>query len=97
MATLALRSLPERSTGEDSRHVLVVCTGEDCLKAGGGELLKELKHQCRHARGDVRVGASQCLGHCQVAPAMVEDGRVLGAVSPRRLRCELRRIGVIDA
>jgi NADH:ubiquinone oxidoreductase subunit E len=55
----------------------------------------ELKHQCHHAPGDLRIGASQCLGHCQLAPAMVEDGRILGAVTQRRLRVELMRLGLV--
>jgi NADH:ubiquinone oxidoreductase subunit E len=42
----------------------------------------------------VRVGASRCLGHCQLAPAMIEDGRMLGWVSRRRLRGELSRLGL---
>ena len=97
MSTLALKSLPSPvppSPGQD-RHVFVVCTGEACEHAGAGDILQELKHQCHHARGDLRIGASQCLGHCQLAPAMVEDGRVLGAVSQRRLKIELMRLGLM--
>lgn len=97
MATLALNSLPRPvpPSLEQDRHVFVVCTGEACNNAGASGILQELKHQCIHARGDLRIGASQCLGHCQLAPAMVEDGRILGAVSHRRLKIELMRLGLV--
>jgi NADH:ubiquinone oxidoreductase subunit E len=76
------------------RHVIVVCTGESCAGAGSRDLLSELKHQCRRVSGDLRVGESRCMGHCQLAPAVMEDGRMLGWVSPRRLRSELERLGI---
>jgi NADH:ubiquinone oxidoreductase subunit E len=74
---------------------MVVCTGESCVSAGARELLEELKLQSGQVQGDLRVGASRCLGHCQAAPAMVEDGKVMGWVSCRRIRAELRRLGVM--
>lgn len=76
------------------KHVFVVCTGQHCLKAGSGELLSDLKHECRHTSAEVRVGASRCLGHCQLAPAIMEDGRMMGVVSRRRLQLELSRLGL---
>jgi len=93
MPALALKS-PAAEQHND-RHVMVVCTGESCVGAGAKEILAELKEQRLHAHGDLRVGASRCLGHCQAAPAMVEDGKVLGWVSCRRIRAELRRLGVM--
>jgi len=96
MSTQTLSSLPSSvnpNPGED-RHVFVVCTGEACENAGATAILHELQHQCHRAPGDLRIGASQCLGHCQLAPAMVEDGRILGAVSQRRLKLELMRLGL---
>jgi NADH:ubiquinone oxidoreductase subunit E len=36
------------------------------------------------------------MGHCALAPAVMEDGRLLGAMSSRRLRSELMRLGVLD-
>ena len=97
MSTQAVRGLssPVSSDPGEERHVFVVCTGEACESAGANTILQELKHQCHHAQGDLRIGASQCLGHCQLAPAMVEDGIILGAVSQRRLRLELMRLGLV--
>ena len=86
--------MAEPSAVEGGRHVFVVCNGEACQEAGAGELLDDLKHTCGVAHCDLRVGSSKCLGHCELAPAVVEDGRVLGAVSRRRLRVELLRLGL---
>jgi NADH:ubiquinone oxidoreductase subunit E len=80
------------------RHVFVVCDGESCRHAGSSRLLGLLRRRCRHQGGhqDVRIGASKCLGRCGVAPAMVEDGRVLGWVSLHRLKSELTRLGLFS-
>ncbi|MBI5282623.1 MAG: NAD(P)H-dependent oxidoreductase subunit E [Candidatus Solibacter usitatus] len=94
MATHALKSLS--GPQHRDRHVFVVCTGDSCRVAGAEGVLQELKQCCRHASGDLRVGAAKCIGHCQLAPAMVEDGRVLGAVSTRRVKAELTRLGLLD-
>lgn len=82
---------------ESDRHVFVVCRGESCELAGSAELLEALKKQHEGLRGDkeVRIGASTaCIGHCAAAPAMVEDGRILRWVSPRRLKGEFLRLGI---
>lgn len=92
MATARLRDLAE--PGKSNKHVFVVCKGDSCRRAGADEILDDLQHRCRHTDADLRVGASRCLGHCGLAPAMVEDGRVLGAVSRRRLRVEMLRLGL---
>lgn len=91
-----MMSEPRRAScqGPTDRHVFVVCTGELCAEAGSRELLSQLRHQCRHAESDIRVGESRCMGHCQLAPAMMEDGRMLGWVSRRRLKGELARLGI---
>jgi NADH:ubiquinone oxidoreductase subunit E len=80
------------------RHVFVVCNGESCRHAGSNRLLGLLRHRCRHqgAHQDVRISESKCLGRCGAAPAMVEDGRVLGWVSLHRLKSELMRLGLFS-
>lgn len=94
MASVAIKTCVSSGSVARERHVFVVCTGEQCAEAGSRDLLSDLKHECRHADADVRVGASRCLGHCQLAPAVMEDGRMLGWVSRRRLRGELSRLGL---
>jgi NADH:ubiquinone oxidoreductase subunit E len=94
MATAVVKS--HVGQGKKERHVLVVCTGEECAHAGSRELLGALENECLHSRADVRVGASRCMGHCQLAPAMMENGKMLGWVSPRRLHSELSRLGIKD-
>ena len=92
MATANPRELAE--PGKKERHVFVVCKGDSCRRAGSEVILDDLQHRRRRTAADLRVGASKCLGHCQLAPAMVEDGRVLGAVSRRRLKVEMARLGL---
>lgn len=94
MATVRLRELPEPQAPKQDRHVFVVCKGDSCRRAGSDTILEDLKHCCRRVDADLRVGASRCLGHCQLAPAMMEDGRILGAVSRRRLKVEMVRLGL---
>lgn len=93
MATARMRELAEPGTKKD-RHVFVVCKGDSCRRAGSDEILDDLRHRCRRSGTDLRIGASKCLGHCELAPAMVEDGRVLGAVSRRRIKLEMVRLGL---
>lgn len=95
---LAERLAPGPDAAPD-RHVFVVCNGESCRDAGSSHLLGLLRDQCPHhgAPQDVRVSASRCIGRCTMAPAMVEDGRVLGWVSLRRLKVELIRLGLLPS
>ena len=77
------------------RHVFVVCGGKNCRCAGAQDLLDYLKQAHVSDDVDVRIAESKnCIGHCAAAPAMVEDGRILRWVSPRRLRGELLRLGI---
>ncbi len=76
------------------RHVFVVCTGESCTGAGAEGLLQDLEQNRKQTTVDLRIGASNCIGHCQLAPAVMEDGRLMGAVSRRRLNVELMRLGL---
>ncbi len=79
------------------RHVFVVCTGEECRRQGSEGLLHALEEACADSDADIRVAAARCLGHCGLAPAVMEDGELLGAVSSRRLRLEMARLGIARA
>ncbi|MBI4891000.1 MAG: NAD(P)H-dependent oxidoreductase subunit E [Acidobacteria bacterium] len=94
MATARLRSIAEPAQSPCRRHVFVVCQGEQCLHRGADELLDDLERCRLRTEQDLRIGASDCLGHCELAPAVVEDGQVLGAVTAQRLRVELLRLGL---
>ncbi len=54
------------------RHVLV-CEHKDCLKRGGKESLKELKHALKEAgaRERVLITKVDCLDQCDDGPVMV--------------------------
>lgn len=60
-------------------------------------LLSELEGWRAEADSNLRIAASRCLGHCALAPAMIEDGELLAAVTERRLRLEKRRLGLARA
>lgn len=92
MATTAAR--PKAEHCQCGRHVFVVCTGEECRRRGALELLRRLRSARDRSDADVRVAAAGCLGHCGLAPAMMEDGAIVGAMSDRRLRVELARLGL---
>jgi len=91
--------VPARGSGESAagRHVFVVCDGESCRHSGSRRLLGLLRRRCTHPGNgsDVRISSSQCLGRCGAAPAMVEDGQLLGWVSLHRLKSELARLGLL--
>lgn len=88
-----LKSLPDPPSGPDARCVFVVCTGDSCLKSGARKLLRGLR-ELRCKAVDVRIASARCLGHCQLAPVMVENGHLLGLMSRRRLHVELIRLGL---
>ncbi len=79
------------------RHVFVVCTGEECRRQGAEDLLHALEQARAESDADIRIAAAQCIGHCGLAPAVMEDGELLGAVSSRRLRMEMARLGILRA
>jgi bidirectional [NiFe] hydrogenase diaphorase subunit len=92
MATVAAR--PKAEHCGCGRHVFVVCTGEECCRKGALELLRELRSACEDSAADIRIAPARCLGHCGLAPAMMENGEIVGAMSGRRLRIELARLGL---
>lgn len=80
-------------------HSFVVCTGTACYVAGAKKLLDVLAHRCAKPGttspdGKVSVAAARCIGCCGLAPAVIEDGRILGRVTPVQLNSELDQIGV---
>lgn len=92
-----MRSIAERQEAERCRchrHVFVVCTGEKCRRRGSLKLLRELEDACAGSDADVRIAPARCLGHCGLAPAMMEDGELVGVMSSRRLRLEMARLGL---
>jgi bidirectional [NiFe] hydrogenase diaphorase subunit len=80
-------------------HSLVVCTGTACYVAGARKLLDVLEQRCAKAGGTsadgkVSVASARCIGCCGLAPALIEDGRIVGRVTVAQLNKELDQIGV---
>lgn len=80
-------------------HTFVVCTGTACYVAGARKLLDVLEHRCAKAGGTsadgkVSVASARCIGCCGLAPALIEDGRIVGRVTEAQLNRELDQVGV---
>ena len=85
-----------RSEGE---HLYMVCLGKACLAKGASELLETVEHRLSNAGllsrdGKVRVHPTSCIGVCELAPAVIRDGEVVGRLTPERLEADLDAIGV---
>ena len=92
-----MRSIAARHKAEHcqcGRHVFVVCTGKECRRRGALKLLRELEEACAGGDAGIRIAPASCLGHCGLAPAVMEDGELVGAMSSRRLRLEIARLGL---
>ena len=80
-------------------HTFIVCLGTACYVAGALGVLEKLERRCCKAGettpdGKVSVQSARCIGSCGLAPAVIQDGQIVGRVSPRQLDEELDRIGV---
>jgi bidirectional [NiFe] hydrogenase diaphorase subunit len=80
-------------------HTFVVCTGTACYVAGARKLLDVLAKRCTKAGstsadGKVSVASARCIGCCGLAPALIEDGRIVGRVTAAQLNSELDQVGV---
>lgn len=80
-------------------HSIVVCTGTACYVAGAQKLMHVLEHRCARAGGTspdgkVSVATARCIGCCGLAPAAIQDGRIVGRMTPELLNRELDQIGV---
>jgi len=79
-------------------HTFVVCTGTACYVAGARKILDVLEHRCAKsggtsADGKVSVGSARCIGCCGLAPALIEDGRIVGRVTAEQLNNRLDQVG----
>ena len=80
-------------------HTFVVCTGTACYVAGARKLLDVLEHRCAKVGGTstdgkVSVASARCIGCCGLAPAVIEDGRIVGRATAAQLNSELDQVGV---
>jgi bidirectional [NiFe] hydrogenase diaphorase subunit len=80
-------------------HSFVVCTGTACYVAGAKRLLDVLEKRCAKSGGTspdgkVSVLSARCIGCCGLAPAVIQNGRIVGRIGPQQLERELDDLGV---
>lgn len=58
---------------EELQHIVFVCTGSDCKKAGGKKIYGAIKDEVRREKWskDTRVIRTKCTGHCKSAPVAI--------------------------
>jgi NADH:ubiquinone oxidoreductase subunit E len=71
-------------------HVVKVCAGPACRKKGARALLE----QAGTEHDGVRVRECTCLGSCDEAPAVMEDGELVGGLTPQEFEEELARLSM---
>jgi len=62
------------------KHVVTVCNGTGCHVKGGGTLLKNLETKLASNGAQVTLEKVRCLGCCDIAPAVMVDGEVVGGL-----------------
>lgn len=77
-----------------ARHVLKVCGGPVCGRHGGARLLVA-SEALLHGSHDCSLVASQCLGRCHEAPAVMLDSSVLAPAAEASLRALLHTGGAV--
>ncbi len=87
------------SLAPKGEHTIQICVGTACYVAGAQALLRVLEGRCcKSGRtspdGKVSVQTARCIGSCGLAPAVINDGRIMARVTQDQLNAELDRIGV---
>lgn len=77
-------------------HTCVVCTGTACYVKGADALLEAVGREAHvkpgetTADGRLSLLTARCLGTCGIAPAVVQDGTVVGHVTAETLLDEIK-------
>lgn len=85
-ASSELRTMP------CGRHRVTICTGRTCARRGGAALLRAARRTLEieifqtSADGAIRLEPFRCLGQCAMAPNVLIDGQVRGAMTGERFR-----------
>jgi bidirectional [NiFe] hydrogenase diaphorase subunit len=72
-------------------HTCTVCMGTACYVKGAAQLVSAVERagdvQCGETRADGALSLHQarCIGACGIAPAVILDGKVVGAQTPETL------------
>lgn len=74
-------------------HTVEVCFGTACRARGARLLIEKLVRESP-SLVLLRVVERPCIGCCELAPALIEDGQLLGNVTTKTLSEELQKLQV---
>ena len=81
------------------RHKIRVCQGTACHVRGGKRILKEVRKSLGIDPGETTTDYEfslervACLGSCALAPVVVVDQKVHGAMTTAKVKAQLERLG----
>lgn len=94
----AIELSPSFSLQPPGKHLLYICSADNCCARGGTALLETARqvlgidcYQCDATR-TVRLEPFRCLGNCANGPNIAIDRQVEGPVSPAGLEARLRAL-----
>ena len=79
------------------KHIIRVCRSPVCHQAGGMDLFAELNRVLNidigatTANGQFTLETTECLGHCDVAPAMMVDDMLFGNLTRKTIATVIDR------
>ena len=74
-------------------HIVEVCNGTACRARGARLLIEKLARESP-SLFQLRVVERPCIGCCELAPALIEDGQLVGHVTTKTLSEELHKLEV---
>lgn len=94
----AIEVSPSLTLTPPGRHLLYICSADNCCSKGGLALADVARHtlgvnfyQC-DATQTVRLEPFRCLGNCMNGPNISLDGNVQGPTSPEQLETLLKQL-----
>ena len=77
-------------TFKPAKHIIRVCNGLICHLKGMGEIIKAIEEEYGIKNGEVTADGKfmlqvvECIGRCDIAPAMLVDDEVYGNLTPEK-------------
>lgn len=95
----AVEAAPDLREAPRGRHRVTVCTGRTCARRGGAELVRRARVRLAidvfetTEDGAIRLEPFRCFGQCAMAPNILIDGSIRGAMKPERFDLLLDMLG----
>lgn len=82
---------PFLSTEPMGKHVIMVCKSVPCWLKGSQEILEAIRREVRDGQ-EFTLLAVNCIGACDLAPAMLVDGELYGNLTPEKVAKILKEL-----